>query len=326
MTMTARLLGAALALGLGAGIASAETTWTMASGYPEANFFTKNIRAFIDEVETASNGALKIDLRPNDELIKLDAVKRAVQSGQVPIGEIRLGVYGNEDPVYLLDSVPSLAGDYAAAAKMAEAQKPYFDKIFEEKGMKVLAYVPWPGQGFFTKFPVTDGHEFDGVKIRIYSQATKEMAEKLGFQATILPFAEVPQAFSTGLIESLFTSAQTGVDIQVWDYAKNFTYAGAIHSKNAIIVNKRAFDALDPAVQEALVEAGRKATERGFKMSEEANATTIATLKEHGVTVTDASPELMKKLSDVGGEMATEWTAGANDAQKAVLSAYQAMN
>jgi len=74
----------------------AQTTWTMASGYPESSFFTQNIRLFIKDVEEKSNGKLKIDLRSNDSLIKHDAIKRAVQSGQVQIGEIRLGVYGNE--------------------------------------------------------------------------------------------------------------------------------------------------------------------------------------------------------------------------------------
>ena len=46
--------------------ASAETTWLMASGYPEENFHTKNIRMFIDEVAEASGGELTIDLQPND--------------------------------------------------------------------------------------------------------------------------------------------------------------------------------------------------------------------------------------------------------------------
>jgi hypothetical protein len=71
----------------------AQTAWTMASGYPETSFFTQNARQFIKEIEDKSGGKLKIDLRSNDSLIKLDAIKRAVQSGQIQIGEIRLGVY-----------------------------------------------------------------------------------------------------------------------------------------------------------------------------------------------------------------------------------------
>lgn len=50
---------AALALGLSAAAAQAQT-WIMASGYPEDNFLTQNIRLFIEEVE--ANTDLTIDL------------------------------------------------------------------------------------------------------------------------------------------------------------------------------------------------------------------------------------------------------------------------
>lgn len=36
----------------------------------------------------------------------------------------------------------------------------------------------------------------------------------LGFEATILPFAEIPQAFATGLIDALFIPPQTGIDVR----------------------------------------------------------------------------------------------------------------
>ncbi len=88
--MNRRTLIASAALALSVGLAApalAQTSWTMASGYPESSFFTQNIRQMIKEIEEKSGGKLKIDLRSNDSLIKLDAVKRAVQSGQIQIGE-----------------------------------------------------------------------------------------------------------------------------------------------------------------------------------------------------------------------------------------------
>lgn len=302
--------------------AAAETKWIMASGYPEDSFFTKNIRMFIDEVEAASNGELTIDLRPNDELIKLDAIRRAVQSGQIQLGEIRFGVYGNESPMYTLDSLPNLANDYEEAAKLMEAQKPWFDKAFDDAGMQILSYAPWPGQGFYTNFEVTDGSQFEGVKLRIYSPATQRMGELLGFEATILPFAEIPQAFSTGLIEALFTSAQTGTDIQAWDYVDYFTYTGSMHNKNGIIVNSRALSQLDEDLQQAIIEAGERATERAWEMSKAAGEETRQQLVDAGMNVSDASPELQAKLAEVGEQMIEEWKADASPEEVEVLQNY----
>ncbi len=307
-----------------ASAAAAETKWVMASGYPEDSFFTKTIRTFIEEVETKSNGELTIDLRPNDELIKLDAIRRAVQTGQVQLGEIRFGVYGNEDPMFTLDSVPNVANDYDEARLLMEASKPWFEEKFAESGMRVLSYMPWPGQGFFTNFEVTDGSEFEGVKLRIYSPATQRMGELLGFQATILPFAEVPQAFSTGLIEALFTSAQTGTDIQGWDYSDYFTYTGSMHNKNGIIINERALQQLDPELQEVVITAGENATETAWKLSQEAADEQIKNLEEHGMTTSDASPELQEKMTEIGEQMMEEWMKEASPEGIEVLDNYLA--
>lgn len=308
-------------LGLHVGSAQA-TEWLMASGYPEDNFLTKNVRLFIEEVNKSSDGALTIDLQPNDSLIKLDSIKRAVQSGQIPIGEIRLGVYGNEDPMYILAGLPFIAPTYEDAWDLKDAQKPYFDKVFGKSGMKVLFYQPWPGQGFYTKFPVKSADDFKGVKLRIYSTATQKMGDMLGFQATILPFAEVPQAFSTGLIEALFTSPQTGIDIQAWDNTKFFTDTGAIYSKNAVIVNQAAWDKLDDKTKQIVLEAAKTAEERGWKMSKEANDSQQKTLASKGMTVGTAPDTLIGKMKDIGKAMLVDWKKDASPEALAAVAPY----
>lgn len=320
---TTRALLAAATFAASATPMLAETSWTMASGYPDNNFLTQNIQQFITDVEAATGGEMKIALHSNGTLMKLDAIRRAVQTDQVQIGEIRLGSYSNEDPMYNLAGLPFVAGDYDAAWALMEAQKPYFDTLFDGLGLKVLAYQPWPGQGFYTKGPVTGLADFKGQKLRIYSKATQDMGNALGFEATILPFAEIPQAFATGLIDALFTSPQTGIDIQAWDNTSYFTAAGAIYTKNAIIVNKEAFDALPEATQAALVTAGEEATKRGWEMSKATYAEQLGILKEHGMTVEDAPEEVMAKLKEVGETMMTEWQASASPEALQVLETYR---
>ena len=172
--------------------------------------------------------------------------------------------------MFILDGVPFVASTYEEAWKLMELQDPYFKGLFDKAGMVIAGYQVWPSQGFYTKTPVNSVEDFKGKKIRIYSTATQKMATLLGFNATILPFAEIPQAFSTGLIEALFTSAQTGVDIQAWDNTKYFTDVGAILSKNALIFSKRAFSALSPADQKVVMDAAAAYTKRSWEMSKAA--------------------------------------------------------
>lgn len=323
-SMASTFAGAAMALTAGltsAGPAQA-VDWIMASGYPESNFHTQNIMKFIEDVKATSS--VNIQLSPNDTLIKLDAIKTALSRGQIPIGEIRLGVYGNEDPMYILAGLPFIAGTYEEAWTLKDMQKPYFDKLFAEQGLKVLYYTPWPGQGFYTKFPVTQVEDFAGKKLRIYSIPTQKMGEMLGFDATILPFAEVPQAFSTGLIEALFTSPQTGIDIQAWDNTSHFTFAGTIFSKNAVVVSLSYFDALSPEDQAAMLKAAEAAEKRGWEMSAETTKAQVKILAENGMVTSDAPPAVIEKMKEIGAVMMDDWRKDASPEAQAVLEAYLA--
>lgn len=324
MNRRALIASAALALSFGlAAPVAAQTSWTMASGYPESSFFTQNIREMIKEIEAKSGGKLKIDLRSNDSLIKLDAVKRAVQSGQIQIGEIRLGVYGNEGAMYNLDNIPGVATTYDQATKLTQAQAPFFDALFKKNGMRAITYVAWPGQGFYTKAPLKGLADLKGQKLRIYSKQTQIMGEKLGMEALILPFAEVPQAFSTGMIQSLWTSAQTGTDVQIWDYVKNFTYTGTMHNKNAILVNERAFRQLDAATQKIVTDAGEAATKRGWEMSKKAGEEREGVLKNHGVAIAQSPKDVLDAIEVAGKGMVAEWLGTATAEEKAVYETYQ---
>lgn len=302
--------------------AHAETKWIMATGYPDNNFLTEVNRYFIKEVEAGSKGQLTIDLRSNGSLVKLDAVKRAVQSGQVQLGEIRLGVYGNEGPMYVLDNIPNVASDYKEAHALMEAQKPYFDDLFAKNGMLMVSYTPWPGQGLYSKSELKTPDDFKGLKLRIYSKGTQEMGTMLGFDATILPFAEVPQAFSTGLINTLFTSAQTGLDIQAWDYVKYFMYTGSMHNKNATIINQRAFRALSPELQKVVLSAAAKATEYAWSLSEKVDAEQVETLRKNGMSITPMTPAIAAAFDKVGKVQLAEWRKEAGPDENKVLDAY----
>ncbi|TVQ29420.1 MAG: hypothetical protein EA356_16890 [Geminicoccaceae bacterium] len=317
------LAGATFAVALGASVTASAQNWLMASGYPEDNFLTKNIRLFIEEVE--ANSSLNIDLQSNDSLIRLDAIKTAVARGQVPIGEIRLGVYGNQNPMFNLEALPFIAANYAEAWLLKDLQREYFDELFAQTGLRALFYAPWPGQGFYLRSAVNSVEDFAGKRLRIYSPATQKMGEMLGFQATILPFAEVPQAFSTGLIEALFTSPQTGIDVQAWDNTSHFVYVGAIFSKNAVVVNERAWQALDRDTQDAIMAAARRAELRAWEMSAATTTEQIATLAANGMDTSDAPAEVLERMVEIGLAMMDDWRETASPEAIAVLDRYLAL-
>ena len=221
----------------------------MPTPYPDSNFHTKNVKQFADDVKAASGGKLEIVVHSNASLIKAPEIKRAVQTGQVNIGQILISTLANENPIFAFDSNPFLAPNYPAAKKLLRVARPYIEKRLDAQGIKVLFAVPWPPQGIYTKKPLNSIADLKGVKFRTYSPDTSEFAKLLGAIPTTVQVPEIPQAFLTGLVDAMITSGATGVDTQAWDYLKYYTDARAFLPFNFVIVNKAAFAKLDPALQ-----------------------------------------------------------------------------
>lgn len=71
-----------------------------------------------------------------------------------------------------------------------------------------------------------------------------------------------------------------------------------------------------------MLEAGERATARGWEMSKEANDEKVEVLRENGITVTEASPEIQAALEEVGQEMMDEWRKEASAEEQEVLDEY----
>ena len=303
----------------------AQTKWDLPTAYPANNFHTENIQQFAADVDKATAGKLKITVHPNASLFKAPEIKRAVQGGQVQAGEILLVNFENEDPLYGVDGIPFLATSYPAAFKLYKASRKTIDAHFAKQGMKMLYTVPWPPQGIYSNRTLNSAADLKGLKWRAYSPATSKIAELVGAQPVTVQAAEVSQALATGVIDSMMTSGATGYDSKSYEHIKNFYDAQAWLPKNAVIVNQKAFDALDKQTQAAILKAAADAETRGWKLSEEKNGWYLAQLKDKGMSVFAPSEQLTADLRKVGNFMLAEWLRKAGDDGHKVIDAYRAM-
>lgn len=310
------------ALLLSCAIPTTATELKMASGYPDANYLTQTVRDFIADAHTRSGGTLSIELHNNQTLVKLPEMMRAVQTNQIALADVRLGNYGNQDPVYILDAIPFLAGDYNSALALWQASEPYLTASFAQRGVTTLFAMWNPPQGFYTNKPIAGADDLAGLKMRVYSTETRRMGDLLKAEPLIVQFGEIPQAFSTGLINAMFTSPQTGIDTQAWDFVKHLTMVGALFTKQIVAINTEVFEKLPKAEQDALVEAGKAAEKSGFERMKTLTEEQLALMKSKGVTVTQASPAFIDQLRQVGVQMQADWTAKASPEQRKVLDDY----
>lgn len=306
-----------------AGGAFAQTKWDLPAAYPATNFHTETLQSFANDVDKATGGKLKIQVHANASLFKANEIKRAVQSGQAPIGEVLLVNFENENPIYGADGIPFLAASYPEARKLAAAQKPILDKLLAAQGMKLLYTVAWPPQGIYANKDITSVADMRGLKWRAYSPATAKIAELVGAQPVTIQAAELPQALATGVVNSYMSSGSTGYDSKTYESIKFWYDTQAWLPKNAVIVNQKAFDALDKPTQDAVLKAAADAEKRGWAVSEEKNEWYKKALADKGMKIVKPTPKLMADMKQVGSIMLADWQKKAGADGAALINAYQ---
>ena len=302
--------------------ALAQTKWDLPAAYAASNFHTENLVQFAADVDKATAGKLKITVHANASLFKATEIKRAVQGGQAQIGEILLTNFSNEWPIYAADGLPFLADSYDEAAKLYKVQKPLLEKKLAEQGMLLLYAVAWPPQGIYAKKPINSAADLKGVKWRAYSPTTSRIAELVGAQPVTVQAAELSQAMATGVVESYMSSGSTGYDTKTFEHLKFFMDTQAWLPKNAVLVNKAAFDALDKPSQAALLKAGAEAETRGWATSKLKNLEYLDLLKKNGMTILPPSPQLKADMKKVGDTVLKEWLEKAGPEGKALVDAF----
>ncbi|WP_394199055.1 TRAP transporter substrate-binding protein [Litoreibacter albidus] len=302
-------------------VAVSAETWKMSAHAPDGNYLTQTARSFAEDVERLTDGALKIDVVSNSVLLKRADLKRGVQRGIVPIGEVLVSALGNEDAIYSADAVPLLATTFEDAKKLWDATKPIYQEKFAEDGLVMLYSAPWPPQGIYMQTEVKDASSFEGVKFRAYNPATARLAELMGAVPATIATSEISQAFSTGVISGMITSPTTGVDSQAWDYVPYYYDVKAFIPKNVILVNKDAYDALPADVAAAVQEASDLAEARGWEAAVAATKSATDTLAENGMQVIETPEGLRADFDTIAKTMSAEWAAETGEEGQAVIDA-----
>ncbi|MGL5003698.1 MAG: TRAP transporter substrate-binding protein DctP, partial [Casimicrobium sp.] len=175
------------------------------------------------------------------------------------------------------------------------------------KGLVLLYSVPWPSQGLYSARPIVKKIDFTGARMRTYNATTVRIAELLGANPVDVPMVQVADALATGRMDSMISSAVTGVESKVWSHLKYFYEINAWTPKNAVIVNAAAFAKLPSSEQRALREASKAAEERGWKMSRTAAQEAVQALKANGVKVEAMPPNLEREFTRLGERFSREW-------------------
>ncbi|MBO9447546.1 TRAP transporter substrate-binding protein [Ruegeria sp. R14_0] len=313
---------AATALTAAATVPAMAEKWDMPMAYSASNFHSATGAEFAKCVTTGTGGEIEIVTHPSGSLFKGADIKRAIQTGQAPIGERLLSGHQNENALFGFDSIPFLATSFDDSAKLWEAAKPSIEKLLEEQNLTLLYAVPWPPQGLYFKDEVNSVADMEGIKFRSYNNATSRLAELTGMLPVTIEAAEISQAFATGVADSMVSSGSTGYDRKVWESLNYFYEVDAWLPRNYVMVNSDIWAGVSDANKNVIKACAELAEYAGNWRAKEYTGFTLQGLRDGGMTVGPASEQMTNELKEIGVTMTNEWLEAAGDEGKAIVDAF----
>lgn len=300
--------------------AAAQTTWNFANAYPATEFQSQGYDMFAEKVSKGTNGELQITVHHGGSLFPNPEILQATRDGLVEMGTQLMTNLGRENALWDLDGIPFFVTSYDEAKELWSLSRERLEELLAESGLRLLFAAPWPTQGFFTKEQVDSLSDFEGMTMRAYNPSTTRLAELMGATPATVQMTEVPQAFATGLIDSLNTSPTSAVVFSMWDYAPYYLKTDAWIPKQMVFVREDKFQALSPEHQKVVLNAAAEVENWLWEKSESLVAEAEKTLTDNGMTLTVPEGQLADELDKVGETMLEEWMANADEQAKAIVA------
>jgi tripartite ATP-independent transporter DctP family solute receptor len=270
-------LGAVLAAGLALPAMAAEVTIRIGHLNPEDPFQSHSgtmTAVFKSLVESASNGAIEVQLFPNGQLGKDNEVIDQVSAGIVESSISSSGGVAQSYPLVGVFDIPFAFPNIGVASRVISKDSAFGKKfvadIEAKTGLKVLGLID--SGGFFaitnSKRPITSVADMDGLRIRTMTLPTHEaIISSLGGNPTPLPWAEVYTALQTGVADGQMNPVPVIAFAKFDEVQKYLSVTNHIITPYVWFMNKEFFDGLSPEHQNIINWASEVATEAGRSIS-----------------------------------------------------------
>jgi len=311
------LVAAVAVVGLAAAQpALAQTTLTMSSWVsPQHHLTSVVLQGWATEVEKATNGRVKFTMLPKHPSAPPGTFD-AVRDGLVDLSYVTASYTPARHVFPLLPELPG-AGDTSLVNSVAYSRIhwKHFHERGEYKGVKLLGvFTHGPGQ-MFTKKPVRSIADVQGLKIRTGGGVAEKVARALGASAFVKPAPESYELLKSGVADGVFFPMESIISFKLDTVLEQATlFPGGMYSSAfGFFMNEDKWKALPRQDREAIEKlSGEHIARLAGKSWDDADRRGLEALEKSGVTIVNASPEMVAEVQKRSAPIIEEWVKAAS--------------
>lgn len=292
-TITRLTLATALTLCFAAA-AQAETTWRMATKMPVDSPEGQVFQRFAELTEEYTNGELVIDVYPNEQLGKEDAVLEQLQANIIQIYAEGFGYMKKWEPALAWVAGAFLFDDYDHWQRFmtSDYMAGVFDSAAEQSGVRPLGdptrILRGPFRVMVSNRPVESFEDVQGIKLRMHeNKVAIETWDHLGAEVITLPWTEVYQGISKGIVEGVNSPIALVESMRFNEVAPYISRHDEYWQSVGFMVNEQALADLSEETRAGLMRAYDEAGDYSEEVMNGVTEQSIARMVDGGATYTE---------------------------------------
>jgi TRAP-type C4-dicarboxylate transport system substrate-binding protein len=216
-----------------------------------------------------------------------------------------IGLTEIDPSVSALQKMPLVFRSWDELDYVREKLRPAIERRFLEKGFVVLCWGDAGWVRFFSKSPVARPDDFRGMKIFAWAgdAPQADIMKGLGYRPVVLEVSDILPGLQTGMINVVPSTPFWALTLQFYNQAPYMLELDWAPMVGAVIVTRKAWDAMSPAGREALVKAGAQAGVELRALSRREHQESVAAMQKRGLKVQSLTPELQAEWRRAAEEM-----------------------
>jgi len=246
-------------------------------------------RGFADGVKARTNGAIVIDVFPNNELGNPDEMLEQNIQGVL---DMTLGTQGSLDKYskkFCVVMLPFVFNDYDHAYRVLDG--PFYDWVKDEMLAHGLVFIGAWDYGFRNLTnsvrPINTPDDVSGLKIRTPGEIQLQMCmSSLGANVQAIPFGELYLALRQGTVEGQENPLSVIYYNKYYEAQKYLALTKHVYNSMNLVMSKKVWDSLSPEFQKVITEESKKAATSMRNATKNGDDDYIAKLEKEGMIVT----------------------------------------
>ena len=310
------LAGLAVAATVSVPPAAAQTTLTMSSWVsPQHHLTSVVLQGWANDVEKATAGRVKFQMLPKHPAAPPGTFD-AVRDGLVDLSYVTASYTPARHVLPLLPELPG-SGDTAEINSVAYSRIywKHFHKVGEYNGVKLIGvFTHGPGQ-MFTKKPIRNLADLQGMKIRTGGGIAEAVANALGASAFVKPAPDSYELLKSGVADGTFFPLESIVSFKLETVIGQGTlFPGGMYSSAfGFFMNEGKWQKLSKDDQAAIDKlSGEHLARFAGKSWDEADRKGLEAMKKANVPVVNADPALVADVRKRSEPIIEDWVKKAN--------------